>query len=36
MKKGIAKFVAKCPDCQQVKVDHRNPCGLAQNIEFPE
>ena len=36
MKKGIAKFVAKCPNCQQVKVEHQWPGGLAQNIELPE
>ena len=36
MKKGISQFVAKCPDCQQVKVDHQRPGGLAQNIELPE
>ncbi|KAH0633253.1 hypothetical protein KY284_036039 [Solanum tuberosum] len=36
MKKGIAKFVAKCPNCQQVKVEHQKPSGLAQNIELPE
>ncbi|KAH0658205.1 hypothetical protein KY289_026953 [Solanum tuberosum] len=34
MKKGIAKFVAKCPNCQQVKVEHQRPGGLAQNIEL--
>ena len=36
MKKGIAEFVAKCPNCQQVKVEHQRPNGLAQNIELPE
>ncbi|KAH0691243.1 hypothetical protein KY285_018431 [Solanum tuberosum] len=36
MKKGIAEFVAKCPNCQQVKVEHQRPGGLAQNIELPE
>ncbi|WMV32398.1 hypothetical protein MTR67_025783 [Solanum verrucosum] len=36
MKKGIAKFVAKCPNCQQVKVVHQRPGGLAQNIELPD
>ena len=35
MKKGIAAFVAKCPYCQQVKVEHQRPVGLAQNIETP-
>ena len=36
MKKGIAEFVAKCPNFQQVKVEHQRPVGLAQNIELPE
>ena len=32
IKKGIAEFVAKCPNCQQVNVEHQRPGGLAQNI----
>ncbi|KAH0679031.1 hypothetical protein KY284_020116 [Solanum tuberosum] len=36
MKKGIAEFVAKCPNCQQVKVEHQRPGGLAQRIELLE
>ncbi|KAH0641167.1 hypothetical protein KY285_037753 [Solanum tuberosum] len=36
MKKGIAEFVAKCPNCQQVKVEHQQPGGLAQNIKLSE
>ncbi|WMV38354.1 hypothetical protein MTR67_031739 [Solanum verrucosum] len=36
MNKCIAEFVAKCPNCQQVKVEHQRPGGLAQNIELPE
>jgi len=32
MKKDIAGFVAKCPNCQQVKVEHRRPKGLLQDI----
>ena len=36
MKKGIGEFVAKCPNCQQVKVEHQRPVGLAHNIELPE
>ncbi|WMV18363.1 hypothetical protein MTR67_011748 [Solanum verrucosum] len=32
MKKGITKFVAKCPNCQQVKVEHQRPDGMAQNL----
>ena len=29
MKKGIAEFVAKCPNCQQVKLEHERLGGLA-------
>ncbi|KAH0757858.1 hypothetical protein KY290_021351 [Solanum tuberosum] len=36
MKKDIAEFVAKCPNCQQVKVKHQRPGGLAQRIELLE
>ena len=36
MKRDIADFVSKCPNCQQVKVEHQRPCGLAQNFEIPE
>ncbi|WMV29209.1 hypothetical protein MTR67_022594 [Solanum verrucosum] len=36
MKKGIAEFVSKCPNCQQVKVEHRRSGGLAQRIELSE
>ncbi|WMV08025.1 hypothetical protein MTR67_001410 [Solanum verrucosum] len=36
MKKGIAKFVAKCQNCEQVKVEHQRLGGLAQNIELLE
>ena len=32
MKKGIAEFVVKCPNYQQVKVEHQRPGGLAQSI----
>ena len=36
MKKDITRFVAKCSNCQQVKVEHQKPRGLAQNIELLE
>ncbi|WMV45237.1 hypothetical protein MTR67_038622 [Solanum verrucosum] len=29
MKRCIAEFVAKCPNCQQVKVEHQRTCGVA-------
>ena len=34
MKKDIAEFVAKCSNCQQLKVEHQRLGGLAQNIEL--
>ena len=34
MKINISQFVAKCSNCQQVKVKHQNLGGLAQNIEL--
>ena len=35
LKKDIAEFIAKCLDCQQVEVEHQNPGGLLQSIQFP-
>ena len=32
MKKDIAEYVAKCFNCQHVKVQNQRPSGLAQNI----
>ena len=32
MKKDIAEYVAKCPNCQHVKADHLKPGGLTQII----
>ncbi|WMV46630.1 hypothetical protein MTR67_040015 [Solanum verrucosum] len=32
MKKDIAKFVAKCPICQQVGIDHQKSGGLSRDI----
>ncbi|KAH0684667.1 hypothetical protein KY289_022419 [Solanum tuberosum] len=29
-------FVAKFPNCQQVKVEHQRPGGVAYNIDIPE
>ena len=31
-KKDIAKFIAKCRNCKQVKVEHQKPGGLLQEI----
>ncbi|WMV23979.1 hypothetical protein MTR67_017364 [Solanum verrucosum] len=36
MTKSIAEFVVKCLNCQQVKVEHQRPGGMAQNIEILE
>ncbi|WMV08667.1 hypothetical protein MTR67_002052 [Solanum verrucosum] len=36
MQRCIAKFVAKCPNCLQVKVEHQKPGGMAQNIDLLE
>jgi len=35
MKKDIASFVVKCPNCQQVKVENQKPRGLSQDIGIP-
>ncbi|CAN4101627.1 unnamed protein product [Withania somnifera] len=35
MKKDIAKFMAQCPNRQQVKVEHQKPGGYMQPIEIP-
>ena len=34
MKKDIAEYVAKCPKCQQIMVEHRKRCCLTQIIKF--
>ena len=36
IKKGFAEFVAKCPNCKKVKVEHKWTSGLAHNIELVE
>ena len=35
MKKEIEECVTKCPNCQQVKVEHQNLGVLLQEIKFP-
>ncbi|KAH0706582.1 hypothetical protein KY289_011658 [Solanum tuberosum] len=35
MKRDIAGFVAKCPNCQQLKVEHMKPGGLLQDMNIP-
>ncbi|WMV41580.1 hypothetical protein MTR67_034965, partial [Solanum verrucosum] len=35
MKKDIAEIMAKSPNYQQVKVEHKKPRGLSQDISIP-
>ncbi|WMV54613.1 hypothetical protein MTR67_047998 [Solanum verrucosum] len=35
MKRDIAKFVARCSNCQQVKAEQQGPGGLTQDIDIP-
>lgn len=32
MKNDIVQFIAQCPNCQQVKVEHQNLGGLLQDV----
>jgi hypothetical protein len=34
MKADIFKYVARCLECQQVKVEHRHPPGLLHPMQF--
>ena len=36
MKRDIAEFVAKCPICQQAKLEHQRPFGFLQQLPIPE
>jgi hypothetical protein len=36
MKEDIVNYVARCLECQQVKVEHRHPVGLLQPHAIPE
>ena len=35
LKKDIAEFVDKCPNCQKVKAEHQKPGGLLEEIQLP-
>ena len=35
MKRNIADVVSKCPNCQQVKVEHQKPGVMTQEIDIP-
>jgi hypothetical protein len=36
MKKEIVEYIARCMECQKVKVEHRHPIGLLQPLPIPE
>jgi hypothetical protein len=36
MKKEVVDFIARCLECQKVKVEHRHPAGLLQPLPIPE
>jgi hypothetical protein len=36
MKKEIVEYLAKCMECQKVKIEHRHPAGLLQPLPIPE
>ena len=35
MKNEVAKFLARCIQCQQVKVEHQHPACLLQPLLIP-
>ena len=35
MKRDIVDFVSKCPNCQQVKVEHQKLEGMTQEMDIP-
>ena len=35
MKNEVAKYIARCIECQQIKVEHRHPTGLLQPLPIP-
>jgi hypothetical protein len=36
MKKEVVDFIARCLECQKVKVEHRHPTGFLQPLPIPE
>jgi hypothetical protein len=36
MKREIVEYIARCMECQKVKVEHRHPVGLLQPLPIPE
>ena len=35
MNNEVAKFLARCIECQQVKVEHQHSAGLLQPLPIP-
>ena len=35
MKNELAEYIAKCFECQQVKIEHQHPAGLLQPFPIP-
>jgi hypothetical protein len=36
LKKDVAKYLAQCIECQQIKAEHRHPAGLLHPLPIPE
>ena len=35
MKNELAKYIARCFECQQVKIEHQHPARLLQPLPIP-
>ena len=36
MKNDVVEYIARCMECQKVKVEHRHPAGLLHPFPIPE
>eukprot|EP00253_Pinus_taeda_P032883 PITA_32883 len=36
MKKDVVEYLARCLECQQIKVEHQHPAGLLQPLPIPK
>ena len=36
LKKEIVEYIARCMECQKVKLEHKHPAGLLQPLPIPE
>jgi hypothetical protein len=36
MKKDVTDYLARCIECQKVKVEHRHPAGLLHPFPIPD